>query len=1056
MSASIGELFARLTLDDAQFRAGMAAANASMNAATGAAAGLSSALSMVATSAAIAGAAMAAGFGAAVVSGVETAASMQQVQLGFEALMGSSEAATAEIAKLNAMAAATPFEFKDLVKGEQQLLAAGQALNLTAAGSRALLAAVGDRISLMGGSADQIKSVDIALSQMMMKGKVQAQEMNQMAEAGFDPWQRLSAELGVSTAKAQEMVTAGLVPAAKMMQAVVNQPGKALGAMEKQSQTLIGLFSTLKDVVGQGLGKAAQPLVESLTAAMPAVTAFAGTLIAAMDPLIRGMGEVAGYAVVLLADFNALNPTIKQFALYAAAVGVVAVGGIASMGVALLSLVPTIAAVATAFLTLDAAALPFLVVGAAIVASILLIDAVIAETMAVAVVAIGSVVAAGSALYAAWIADFAGIASVIKGVASTLYDLAANAIGAVYHAFLGLDPAIGGVIGQIGELVDSAISAGKSIYDALSGAFSSKGILSALSSIKDAMIDASISVLSSLNAMISGALPLLIKFGAGASAIGTQGSILSSQAQLSGMKGAIEMPDFWILGDATEAAAASIGDYRGALDGLTMTQENDAAGKAHAKAMKAAEKAAQDFAKAMVDAMPKKGESQAVNFGLFDLTGLEGGVRTEVERVVGQLDPLYAMFQQMTADGTMTADSLSFFEGVIKQSAQVQDAYNEQQEENVATAKKAGESMGEAMAKVASDMDDARKRMMAGIASQAMAIVTGMGKFGELVGVAQKGAEAGGAAGAAVAVVGQLLAWNEKFQAVIGELDGVIMNVVGALDGLVSGLAPLLSAVGDIVSVVIGGLTPVFNVIGDVLSMLSPVIQSVATLLQGLSGVFSVLSGVLTIVSPILYAAFDVIDTVFRGIAIVILSVAYGLETAYNWVVDAIADVLDAFGANKAADKMRSNKADAQGTLDQINELIGTSYEDALAAQGASGGFDFGKEYEYEFHSGADNMNQFNDAVSTATESLSNIPSGFKLAQYIYDAANGMAQSRSVGVGTVGSGNSTGGTVVNIGTVVSQAMDAADLWADVKSQAKKSGVIKKYSPATTVSKWSTA
>ena len=1047
---NVGELFARLTLDDAQFRAGMSAASASMNAATGAAAGLSSALSMVATSAAIAGAAMAAGFGAAVVAGVSTAASMQQVQLGFEALLGSAGAATDEIAKLNAMAAATPFEFKDLVKGSSQLLAAGQALNMTADGARSLLAAVGDRVSLMGGGAEEIKRTNVALTQMMMNGKVKSQEMNQLTEALIDPWQRLSAELGVSTAETRKMVESGLVPAATMMKAIVNQPGKALGAMQAQSQTLIGLFSTLKDVVGQGLGKAAQPLVESLTAAMPAVTAFAGTLIAAMDPLIRGMGEVAGYAVALLADFNALNPTIKQFALYAAAIGVVAVGGIASIGVALLSLVPTIAAVATAFLTLDAAALPFLVVGAAIVASILLIDAVIAETMAVAVVAIGSVVAAGSALYAAWSADFAGIANVIKGVASTLYDLAANAIGAVYDAFLGLDPAIGGVIGQIGELVDSAVSAGKSIYDALSGAFSSKGILSALSSIKDAMIDAAISVLSSLNAMISGALPMLIKFGAGASAIGTQGAILSSQAQLSGMKGAIEMPDFGILGDATEAAAASIGDYRGALDGLTMTtQENDAAGKAHEKAMKAAEKAAHDFGAALVDAMPKKGESQAVNFGLFDLTGLEGGVRTEVERVVGQLDPLYAMFQQMTADGTMTADSLSFFEDVIKQSAQIQETYNKQQEETILAARKAGDAMGEAIAKMASDLDEARKAMTKGIGTVAMGVVGGMSKMGELIDAAKSGAEMGGVVGAIVAVIGKLLSWNGKFQESMDQLDKVIDGVVGALDGLVEGLNPLSVAVGNIITVVLDALVPIFDWLGDILKMLSPILETIGRLLTVLAGLFEFVAGVLNIVSPILYAAFDVIDVVLRGIAIVILGIAYGLETAYNWVVEAIADVLDAFGANKAADKMRSNKADAQGTLDQINELISTSYEDALAAQGAM-----------EFHSGTDRVQQSAngaaDALDSMTESLSNIPSGFKLAQYIYDAANGMAQSRSVGVGTVGSGNSTGGTVVNIGTVVSSATDAADLFAAVQSQAKKASVVKRYSPATTMGKWGTA
>ena len=357
--------------------------------------------------------------------------------------------------------------------------------------------------------------------------------------------------------------------------------------------------------------------------------------------------------------------------------------------------------------------------------------------------------------------------------------------------------------------------------------------------------------------------------------------------------------------------------------------------------------------------------------------------------------------------------------------------------------------------KIEQDYNDAQKaataKMVAGIADQAVGIVKGMGKFGQLVSAAQEGAKAGGEGGAVVAVVGQLLAWNQKFQEAITGLDGMIQSVVGALDGLVAGLAPLMRAVGMIVEAVVGGLAPMFTAIGNVLIMLTPILSVVASLFTNLSGAFSIIAGVLTAVSPILYVAFDVIDTVLRGIAIVILSVMYGIETAWNAVIDVVADVLKALGADDAAKTLRNQKADAAGTLKQINDLIATSYEDAVKnATGAQ--FDY-QHGDSGFHANK-GINTMSDAATGAaealdglTQSLSNVPTGFKLNQYIYDAAQGM--NRAPGASASG-----GGTNVYINEVhIAEATDIASLTAEVMRITKKKTVYGRYTPTTLPSRF---
>jgi phage-related protein len=76
------------------------------------------------------------------------------------------------------------------------------------------------------------------------------------------------------------------------------------GMMDKQSQSLTGLFSTLKDTVSQQLGAAMQPAVEEIKKQLPGITDAIGGALTALGPVIGPVIGSLGQA------FQALLPAI--------------------------------------------------------------------------------------------------------------------------------------------------------------------------------------------------------------------------------------------------------------------------------------------------------------------------------------------------------------------------------------------------------------------------------------------------------------------------------------------------------------------------------------------------------------------------------------------------------------------------------------------------------------------------------------------------------------------------------------------------------------------------
>ncbi len=192
----------------------------------------------------------------------------QRAEIAFKTMLGSGEKARRFLGELAAFAAKTPFEFKDLIPLSQRLLSVG----FEAKKIIPILGAVGEAVSAMGGSPEALESTVRAITQIQSKGRVMAEEMMQLNEAGTFSWRDLAREIGVSVPRAMELVSKGAVSSEAFMAAFVsNTERRFKGLTEAQSHSFAGLLSTIKDTFNQASGTAMEPFFKLATRGMQAI-----------------------------------------------------------------------------------------------------------------------------------------------------------------------------------------------------------------------------------------------------------------------------------------------------------------------------------------------------------------------------------------------------------------------------------------------------------------------------------------------------------------------------------------------------------------------------------------------------------------------------------------------------------------------------------------------------------------------------------------------------------------------------------------------------------------
>jgi len=198
-------------------------------------------------------------------AGIETAAGMEQARISFTTMLGSGQKAESFLKQLADFAAKTPFEFPELQTAAKSLVSAGFSADKVIPIMRTL----GDVTSGMGTGSEGVKRATIALQQMSAAGKITGEDLNQLRDAGVPVFDLLAAATGKSKEAIADLAAKGALGKREMEQLFdALGSGKGLerfnGLMEKQSQSLSGLWSTFTDTLNVGLGQAIEPLIPLL------------------------------------------------------------------------------------------------------------------------------------------------------------------------------------------------------------------------------------------------------------------------------------------------------------------------------------------------------------------------------------------------------------------------------------------------------------------------------------------------------------------------------------------------------------------------------------------------------------------------------------------------------------------------------------------------------------------------------------------------------------------------------------------------------------------------
>lgn len=240
---------------------------------------------------------------------------LQQAEIAFTTMLGSGEKARSFLDDLAKFAAASPFEFPDLVDASKRLMAFG----FSAQEVIPVMTAVGNAAAAMGGGPEMMARITTAMGQMTAKGKVQAEEMLQLTEAGIPAWAMLAEKLGVDVAGAMKLVEQRAVDSSTMIAAFQEGTTARFGdMMAKQSRTFSGAMSTVKDSLSMALAKGFKPFFDVLTKGMVAAAdflsgdafgEFAARLGEAATQALDSMGRLVG-GVRDLWDY--LSPTNQR------------------------------------------------------------------------------------------------------------------------------------------------------------------------------------------------------------------------------------------------------------------------------------------------------------------------------------------------------------------------------------------------------------------------------------------------------------------------------------------------------------------------------------------------------------------------------------------------------------------------------------------------------------------------------------------------------------------------------------------------------------------------
>jgi len=202
---------------------------------------------------------------------VDSARMIEDATASFQPLLGSFEKAKDLVNELNIVAAETPFQFQDIAKSVEKLL---PALNGNVEKSIKVFKMLGDTA---GGNAQKLESITRGFSKAMLKGKVDMESLNMIAEAGVPIFTEMAASMGYGKDQMQlffKEISSGKVSTdelEKAFQRMTGEGGIFFEGMITASKTTSGVLSTMSDnlkLAGAALGQELLPFIKSFALAV--------------------------------------------------------------------------------------------------------------------------------------------------------------------------------------------------------------------------------------------------------------------------------------------------------------------------------------------------------------------------------------------------------------------------------------------------------------------------------------------------------------------------------------------------------------------------------------------------------------------------------------------------------------------------------------------------------------------------------------------------------------------------------------------------------------------
>lgn len=234
---------------------------------------------------------------------IKSAASFEQTRIGLENMLGSADSARNVLAQVSKFAAQTPFEFPELASSVKQLVAFG----FTGEDSVKTMKQLGDVSAAIGAP---IGDLSYLMGTLKTQGRAFTIDIRQFAQRGVPIYEYLAKVFNTNTTALTGMIEAGKVgfpEVQKAFELMTSEGGKFHGAMAKQSLSVSGLFSTLKDNISQtgrelvGINSSGDIQAGSLMDRMKTGTTW----------LINNLPNMIG---TIKATINELLPTIEQWA----------------------------------------------------------------------------------------------------------------------------------------------------------------------------------------------------------------------------------------------------------------------------------------------------------------------------------------------------------------------------------------------------------------------------------------------------------------------------------------------------------------------------------------------------------------------------------------------------------------------------------------------------------------------------------------------------------------------------------------------------------------------